>query len=73
MYPWRLIAMLEQADIFLSGFVLPTAAYYDEGQRVTGEWFGLGAKHLGLSGKVHANDFLRLCENQHLATGARVD
>ena len=43
--------------------------YYDEGQRVTGEWFGLGAEHLGLSGKVRADDFLRLCENQHPATG----
>jgi conjugative relaxase-like TrwC/TraI family protein len=43
--------------------------YYDEGQRVTGEWFGVGAEHLGLSGKVRANDFLRLCENQHPVTG----
>ncbi len=43
--------------------------YYDEGQRVTGEWFGVGAEHLGLSGKVRADDFLRLCENQHPATG----
>ena len=43
--------------------------YYDEGQRVAGEWFGLGAERLGLSGKVRAEDFLRLCENQHPATG----
>ncbi len=43
--------------------------YYDEGQRVAGEWFGLGAERLGLSGKVRADDFLRLCENQHPATG----
>ena len=43
--------------------------YYDEGQRVAGEWFGLGAEQLGLSGKVRADDFLRLCENQHPATG----
>jgi hypothetical protein len=43
--------------------------YYNEGQRVAGEWFGLGAKQLGLSGKVRADDFLRLCENQHPATG----
>jgi len=39
--------------------------YYDEGQRVAGEWTGLGATRLGLSGKVRAADFLRLCENQH--------
>jgi conjugative relaxase-like TrwC/TraI family protein len=46
--------------------------YYDEGQRVAGEWIGLGAEQLGLSGKVHAEDFLRLCENQHPATGGKL-
>ena len=46
--------------------------YYDEGQRVSGEWLGLGAERLGLSGKVRAEDFLRLCENQHPATGERL-
>ena len=43
--------------------------YYDEGQRVSGEWLGLGSERLGLAGKVRADDFLRLCENQHPATG----
>jgi conjugative relaxase-like TrwC/TraI family protein len=43
--------------------------YYDEGQRVSGQWFGTGAEQLGLSGKVRADDFLRLCENEHPATG----
>jgi conjugative relaxase-like TrwC/TraI family protein len=43
--------------------------YYDEGQRVSGEWVGTGAEQLGLTGKVRANDFLRLCENQHPASG----
>ncbi len=43
--------------------------YYNEGQRVAGEWTGLGAERLGLSGKVRADEFLRLCENQHPATG----
>ena len=43
--------------------------YYDEGQRVAGQWFGVGADQLGLSGKIRADDFLRLCENQHPATG----
>ncbi len=46
--------------------------YYDEGQRVAGEWAGLGAERLGLSGKVRAEDFLRLCENQHPATGEKL-
>jgi conjugative relaxase-like TrwC/TraI family protein len=43
--------------------------YYNEGERVAGEWIGLGAERLGLSGKVRADDFLRLCENQNPATG----
>ncbi|MGH7994002.1 MAG: MobF family relaxase, partial [Limisphaerales bacterium] len=43
--------------------------YYDEGQRVTGQWFGLGAKRLSLSGKVGSEAFLRLCENLHPASG----
>ena len=43
--------------------------YYDEGQRVAGQWFGAGADQLGLSGKIRADDFLRLCENQHPVTG----
>jgi conjugative relaxase-like TrwC/TraI family protein len=46
--------------------------YYDEGQRVSGEWFGLGAERLGLSGKVRAEEFLRLCENQHPCTGEKL-
>lgn len=39
--------------------------YYEQGQRVAGEWFGQAAKRLGLSGKVLATDFQRLCENQN--------
>lgn len=46
--------------------------YYDEGQRVAGEWIGVGAERLGLSGKVRADDFLRLCENQHPDTGEKL-
>jgi hypothetical protein len=43
--------------------------YYDEGQRVAGQWIGVAAEQLGLSGKVRADDFMRLCENQHPKTG----
>jgi conjugative relaxase-like TrwC/TraI family protein len=48
---------------------LSVGDYYDEGQRVAGEWFGLSAERLGLSAKVREDDFLRLCENQHPVTG----
>ncbi|MCI0541978.1 MAG: relaxase domain-containing protein [Verrucomicrobiales bacterium] len=43
--------------------------YYQEGQRVSGEWFGLAAERLGLAGKVRVDEFLRLCENKHPSTG----
>lgn len=43
--------------------------YYSEEQRVSGEWLGSGAARLGLSGKIQADDFLRLCENQYPASG----
>lgn len=43
--------------------------YYQEGQKVAGEWFGIGAATLGLSGKVGEAEFLALCENQHPKIG----
>ncbi len=43
--------------------------YYEEGQRVSGEWFGRGAERLGLADNVRSEEFLRLCENQHPSTG----
>ena len=48
---------------------LCVGVYYDEGQRVSGEWHGLAAERLGLSGQVRMDDFLRLCENRHPSTG----
>ncbi len=59
---------LKNAQEYFEGH-LCVGDYYDEGQRVSGEWLGLGAERLGLSGKVRADDFLRLCENQHPETG----
>jgi conjugative relaxase-like TrwC/TraI family protein len=43
--------------------------YYDEGQRVTGQWIGVGAARLGLTSTVGAEAFLRLCENRHPVSG----
>lgn len=39
---------------------------------MSGEWFGVGTQRLGLSGKVRAEEFLRLCENQHPGTGEKL-
>src|SRR5437660_4040902 len=46
--------------------------YYEGGQKVAGEWFGAGADRLGLSGRVHAEEFLPLCVNQNPETGERL-
>ena len=46
--------------------------YYDQGQRVAGEWIGTGAERLGLSGRIRADEFLRLCENQHPISGEKL-
>jgi len=43
--------------------------YYAEGQRVSGEWLGIGAQRLGLAGNLRADEFLRLCENRRPDSG----
>ena len=48
---------------------LAVGDYYQEGQKVAGEWFGLGAQSLGLKGVIREADFLALCENQNPRSG----
>jgi len=48
---------------------LAVGDYYQEGQKVAGEWFGIGAQSLGLKGVIRENDFLALCENQNPQSG----
>jgi conjugative relaxase-like TrwC/TraI family protein len=49
---------------------LAVGDYYQEGQKVAGEWFGVGAQSLGLSGTIREADFLALCENQNPQSGS---
>ncbi|MDP3073826.1 MAG: MobF family relaxase [Opitutaceae bacterium] len=51
---------------------LSAGDYYAEGQKVTGDWFGIGAEKLGLKGSVKEADFLALCEGLHPQTGRRL-
>jgi len=51
---------------------LSVGDYYQEGQKTSGEWFGVGAEKLGLSGRVAAEDFLALCDNRHPQNGNRL-
>ncbi len=48
---------------------LSAGDYYEEGQKTSGEWFGLGAQSLELTGRIAADDFVALCENQNPITG----
>src|SRR5712671_6421951 len=51
---------------------LAVGDYYQEGQKVSGEWFGLGVERLGIAGRVHADDFLALCDNLNPSTRERL-
>jgi conjugative relaxase-like TrwC/TraI family protein len=51
---------------------LSVGDYYTEGQQVLGQWYGHGAKKLGLLGVTRQDDFIRLCENLHPQTGERL-
>jgi len=46
--------------------------YYSEGQKIEGEWLGLGAEKLGLKGVVGEEAFIALCEGKHPETGLRL-
>ncbi len=46
--------------------------YYTESERVFGEWLGIGAASLGLSGVVEQRHFIALCENRNPRTGERL-
>jgi conjugative relaxase-like TrwC/TraI family protein len=48
------------------------ADYYSEGQETVGRWGGKLAALLGLRGEVQKEDFDRMCDNLHPATGERL-
>src|SRR6266498_2808390 len=51
---------------------LAVGDYYEQGQKVSGEWIGEGAKRLELSGVVRSEEFLALCGNRHPQSGERL-
>ena len=53
-------------------FANPEQNYYTQGDRVLGEWQGQLAADWGLVGKVTAEQFHRLAEGQHPATGEQL-
>jgi conjugative relaxase-like TrwC/TraI family protein len=46
--------------------------YYSEGQEVVGDWNGMAAQRLGLSGAVTQADFESLCDNEKPGTKERL-
>jgi len=50
-------------------FTSPDQSYWSRGETVTGEWQGRLAEEYGLTGAVGAEEFARLSEGQHPATG----
>ena len=46
--------------------------YYTEGQEIRGEWHGMAAEKLGLSGLVTQSAFEALCENRRPGTAERL-
>ncbi len=51
---------------------LAVGDYYTKAERVSGEWIGMGAGMLGLSGCVERDAFVALCENAHPTSGERL-
>jgi conjugative relaxase-like TrwC/TraI family protein len=46
--------------------------YYSDSERVRGEWLGISAAQLGLSGVVEQAQFMALCENRNPQSGERL-
>jgi conjugative relaxase-like TrwC/TraI family protein len=51
---------------------LSAGDYYAEGKHVPGEWFGTGARKIGLQGRVGIDDFVKLCRNINPETNERL-
>ncbi|MFO1511514.1 MAG: MobF family relaxase [Verrucomicrobiota bacterium] len=66
----RVVASRNAKEYFAQS--LSKEDYYTEGQEVRGEWQGIGAEKLGLSGPVNQTAFDALCENRKPGTDERL-
>ena len=62
----RVIASRNAKEYFAQS--LKREDYYSEGQEVSGDWNGIAAERLGLSGAVTTAAFESLCDNQKPGT-----
>jgi conjugative relaxase-like TrwC/TraI family protein len=69
-------AMFTRAKIYNGGTYLKNHLrpndYYSKSERVTGEWVGIGAEKLGLSGEVTVEQFEALRSNHHPLSGEQL-
>jgi conjugative relaxase-like TrwC/TraI family protein len=66
----RVIASRNAKEYFAES--LKREDYYSEGQEVSGDWNGLAAERLGLSGAVTTAAFESLCDNKIPGTDERL-
>jgi conjugative relaxase-like TrwC/TraI family protein len=66
----RVIASRNAKEYFAES--LKREDYYSEGQEVSGDWQGIGAQKLGLSGAVTTAAFESLCDNEKPGTKERL-
>lgn len=66
----RVIASRNAKEYFKES--LSKEDYYTEGQEIRGEWQGIAAEKLGLSGPVTTEAFEALCDNQKPGTNERL-
>src|ERR1700722_15327299 len=69
-------SMFTRAKIYNGGTYLKNHLrandYYSKGERVSGEWVGIGAEKLGLNGEVTPEQFEALRTNQNPLTGEKL-
>lgn len=61
-----------QAKDYFVRHLAPGDYYTKDCAEMKGVWHGRGAEMLGLAGEVKADDFMRLCDNEHPVTGERL-
>ncbi|MGH7976448.1 MAG: MobF family relaxase, partial [Limisphaerales bacterium] len=66
----RVIASRNAKEYFKQS--LKREDYYTEGQEISGDWQGIGAQKLGLSGALTTADFELLCDNRKPGTNERL-
>jgi conjugative relaxase-like TrwC/TraI family protein len=64
-------AKIYNGDTYLKNH-LRANDYYSKGERVTGEWVGIGAEKLGLNGEVTPEQFEALRTNHHPLSGEQL-